>query len=158
LIKNADRQILIETPYFLPGYFLRKVLMEACKRGVEVIVVVPRHSDVMLVDILRNRYLGPLNQQGLQFRYYLPGILHAKAMLVDQSVFAIGSPNFDYRSFRYMHEIVLIGREEAIINQLNDHIRETLKESEPFDYEKWLKRPRLQMFIEWLLLPFRHFF
>lgn len=158
LIKNADRQILIETPYFLPGFFLRKALMDACKRGVEVIVVVPRHSDVMLVDILRNRYLGPLNQEGLQFRYYLPGILHAKAMLVDQSVFAIGSPNFDYRSFRYMHEIVLIGREEAIIHQLNDHIRETLVESEPFDYEKWLKRPRLQMFIEWLLLPFRHFF
>lgn len=158
LIKNAEQQVLIETPYFLPGYFLRKALMDACKRGVEVTVVVPRHSDVMLIDILRNRYLGPLYLKGLNFRYYLPGNLHAKAMLVDKKIFTIGSPNFDYRSFRYMHEIVLIGREESIIRQLDEHITETLHNSEAFDFEKWKRRPKLQMFIEWLILPFRHFF
>jgi cardiolipin synthase A/B len=158
LIKNADREILIETPYFLPGFFLRKALINACKRGVIVKVILPRHSDVMLIDILRNRYLGPLNQEGVKIRYYLPGVLHAKAMLVDKEIFAIGSPNFDYRSFRYMHEIALIGREETIVKQLDEHIHVTLKNSEPFNYDKWLQRPRLQMFIEWLLLPFRHFF
>ena len=158
LIKNAEKQILIETPYFLPGYFLRKALINACKRGVDVTVVVPRHSDVMLIDILRNRYLGPLNREGLRFRYYLPGNLHGKAMLIDREIFAIGSPNFDYRSFRYMHEIVLIGREESIVQQLDEHISMTLKETEPFDYDKWRDRPKLQMLIEWLLLPFRHFF
>lgn len=158
LIRNADHQIHIETPYFLPGYFLRKALMDACKRGVEVTVVVPRHSDVMLIDILRNRYLGPLHQRGLKFRYYLPDILHAKAMLVDNEIFAIGSANFDYRSFRYMHEIVIIGREATITGQLKQHIEETLSQTESFDYEKWRNRPRVQQFIEWLLLPFRHFF
>jgi cardiolipin synthase len=158
LIKNADREILIETPYFLPGYFLRKALMDACKRGVAVTVVVPRHSDVMLIDILHNRYLGPLHREGLKFLYYLPANLHSKAILIDQEIFAIGSPNFDYRSFRYMHEIVLVGRDETIISQLNRHISETISNSEPFNYEKWLHRPKLQKLIEWLLLPFRHFF
>ncbi len=156
LIRNADRSVMIETPYFLPGYFLRKALMDACRRGVEVTVIVPQHSDVFLVDILRNRYLGPLHEQGLRFRYYIPANLHAKALLVDGSVFAIGSPNFDYRSFRYMHEIVLVGREPEIIRQLDEHMQETLRESVPFEYEKWRSRPRLQLFIEWLLLPFRH--
>jgi cardiolipin synthase len=158
LINHAENQIQIETPYFLPGYFLRKALMKACKRGVEVTVVVPRHSDVMLIDILRNRYLGPLHKGGLKFCYYLPGNLHAKAMLVDNEIFVIGSPNFDYRSFRYMHEIVLIGRDSGIVNQLGRHLRETISHSEAFNFEKWLTRPRLQKFIEWLLLPFRHFF
>jgi cardiolipin synthase len=158
LIRHAEKEVLIETPYFLPGYFLRKALQDACKRGVDVTVVVPRHSDVMLIDILRNRYLGPLHNDGLKFLYYLPGNLHSKAILVDRHIFAVGSPNFDYRSFRYMHEIVLIGREENIVSQLNDHIQETIANSEPFDIVKWSERPRLQMFIEWLLLPFRHFF
>jgi len=158
LIKKAEHQVLIETPYFLPGYFLRRALINACKRGVEVVVVVPRHSDVMLIDILRNRYLGPLHQEGLKFLYYLPANLHAKALLVDNQIFAIGSPNFDYRSFRYMHEIILIGRDQEIISQLKNHIDETIKSTESFDFEKWKNRPRLQMFIEWLLLPFRHFF
>ena len=158
LIKYAESQILIETPYFLPGFFLRKALMDACKRGVEVIVVVPRHSDVMLIDILRNRYLGPLHREGLRFCYYLPSNLHAKAMLVDNEIFAIGSPNFDYRTFRYNHEIVLVGTDKGIVEQLDQHIKETISHSEPFNYEKWLNRPRLQKLIEWLLLPFRHFF
>lgn len=158
MLRHAEKEVLIETPYFLPGYFLRKALMNACKRGVEVTVAVPRRSDVLLIDILRNRYLGPLHEGGLKFLYYMPGNLHAKAMLVDREIFAIGSPNFDYRSFRYMHEIVLIGREESIVNQLSRHIEETVSQCEPFDYEKWKQRPRLQMFIEWLILPFRHFF
>ena len=156
LIKNADREVLIETPYFLPGYFLRKALMDACKRGVDVTVIVPRHSDVFLIDILRNRYLGPLYLGGLKFMYYMPGNLHAKAILVDAKVFAIGSPNFDYRSFRYMHEIVLIGKEPAIVQQLYEHITETVAQSEPFDIEKWKTRPKIQLFLEWILLPFRH--
>lgn len=156
MIKDADNEVLIETPYFLPGYFLRKALMEACKRGVAVTVIVPRHSDVLLIDILRNRYLGPLYQGGLKFLYYMPGNLHSKAMLIDNRIFAIGSPNFDYRSFRYMHEIVLVGREEPIIHQLRDHLEETISQSEPFDISKWRNRPRIQKFIEWLLLPFRH--
>lgn len=158
MINHAERRIQIETPYFLPGHFLRKALMDACKRGVHVTVVVPRHSDVMLIDILRNRYLGPLYKKGLKFLYYLPGNLHAKAILVDDEIFALGSPNFDYRSFRYMHEIVLVGRDQSIINQLNEHIQETITHSEPFNYDKWVNRGRLQMFMEWLLLPFRHFF
>lgn len=158
LIKNADHEVIIETPYFLPGYFLRKVLMDACKRGVEVTVIVPQYSDVKLIDILRNRYLGPLHQEGLKFLYYTPTNLHSKAMLIDNQIFAIGSPNFDYRSFRYMHEIVLIGREPAIVKQLQEHLDETIKDSTPFNYYKWLYRPRLQQFVEWLLLPFRHFF
>ena len=156
LIKNSEREVLIETPYFLPGYFLRKALMDACRRGVKVTVIVPRHSDVLLIDILRNRYLGPLYQGGLRFLYYINGNLHAKAMLIDNQIFALGSPNFDYRSFRYMHEIVLVGREEEIIRQLRSHMEETIGQSEPFDIAKWENRPKIQKFIEWLILPFRH--
>jgi cardiolipin synthase len=156
LIKNADREIIIETPYFLPGFFLRKAMMDACKRGVEVKVIIPRHSDVLLVDILRNKYLGPLHLSGVKFLYYLNANLHAKAILVDDKVYSVGSPNFDYRSFRYMHEIVLVGWQQEVIRQLRVHIEGSLKHCEPFSYEKWLNRPRIQLLAEWLLLPFRH--
>lgn len=156
LIRKAQREVIIETPYFLPGYFLRKAMIDACRRGVLITVVIPRRSDVMLVDILRNKYLGPLHQEGIEFIFYLKTNLHSKAMLVDDEVFAIGSPNFDYRSFRYMHEIVLIGKEQQVIEQLRGHIDEVMHDCEPFSYEKWLARPRFQLLIEWLLLPFRH--
>ena len=156
LIKNADKEVIIETPYFLPGYFLRRAMMDASKRGVRVYVIIPRHSDVMLVDILRNKYLGLLHLGGVKFLYYQDGVLHAKGILVDDSIFAIGSPNFDYRSFRYMHEIILVGRQQEVAEQLRAHIEQSLKFCEPFSYEKWLNRPKFQLLMEWLLLPFRH--
>jgi phosphatidylserine/phosphatidylglycerophosphate/cardiolipin synthase-like enzyme len=77
-------------------------------------------------------------------------------MMVDGKTFVIGSPNFDYRSFRYQHEIALLGTEKAILNQLNEHIRRCLSSSVPFDYDEWLRRPFIQRFFEWIYLPFRH--
>lgn len=156
LIKKAKKQVLIETPYFLPGYQLRKSMMDAAKRGVDVTVIIPKHSDVGLVDILRNKYLGQLYKNGVSFLFYIPHNLHAKVMLVDDEVYSIGSSNFDYRSFRYMYEIVLIGKRKDIIEQLEKHLHETILNSQLFDYEKWLHRPVINKFFEWILLPFRH--
>ncbi len=156
LIKKAKDQVLIETPYFLPGYQLRKALMDAAKRRVEITVIIPKHSDVSLVDILRNKYLGLLYKNGVNFLFYIPHNLHAKVMLVDDEVYSIGSSNFDYRSFRYMYEIVVIGQRKDIIEQLEEHIRETIRNSQGFDYEGWLHRPVINKFFEWILLPFRH--
>ncbi len=156
LVKKAKDQILIETPYFLPGYLLRKALMGAAKRGVNVTIIIPKHSDVSLVDILRNKYLGQLYKSGIHFLFYIPHNLHAKVMLIDDEIYSIGSPNFDYRSFRYMYEIALIGQRKDIIDQLETHLRDTIRNSQAFDYERWLNRPWINKFFEWILLPFRH--
>jgi len=156
LIKSAQQRIVIETPYFLPGFLLRKAMSDAVKRGVDVTVIIPKNSDVHMVDLVRGRYLGMLHKAGVNFRMFLPHNLHAKILLVDGKTFSVGSPNFDYRSFRYQHEIVLIGNNDEIIRQLKTHITNCLSNSSPFDYEEWLKRPFIQRFFEWIYLPFRH--
>jgi cardiolipin synthase len=156
MIKRAKNEVLIETPYFLPGFLLRKAMIDAAKRGVNVTVILPNHSDVNLVDILRNKYLGPLHKNGINFMFYKPNNLHAKLMLIDNNIFAIGSSNFDYRSFRYMYEILLVGENQDIISQISEHIKKTIKDSVAFDLEKWENRAMINKLFEWLLLPFRH--
>jgi cardiolipin synthase len=155
-IKKAEKSIDIETPYFLPGFMLRKNLMEAARRGVQVRIFLPKKSDVHLVDILRNKYLGPLAKSGIRFLFYEPNNLHAKLFLVDKKVFAIGSSNFDYRSFRYMFEIMLFGSRKEIAEAIYHHVEETKRLTTPFVYEQWKNRPPIERFFEWLLLPFRH--
>jgi len=156
LIKGAKTKILIETPYFLPGFAIRKAMVDAATKGVEVIVIIPKRSDVNLIDILRNKYLGPLYQKGVKFNFYEPNNLHAKLILVDDETFAIGSSDFDYRSFRYMYEIMMFGTNEEIASQMKIHIYKTLQNSSLFNYSKWVKRPYINRFFEWILLPFRH--
>ena len=156
IIKKARSSIEIETPYFLPGFLLRKNLMEAAERGVKIKIYLPKKSDVNLVDILRNKYLGPLSKKGIRFLFYEPNNLHAKLFLVDKKYFAVGSCNFDYRSFRYMFEIMLFGTQKTISRQIDRHVSETAKNTVPFIYEQWKNRPPIDKFFEWLLLPFRH--
>jgi len=156
IIKNASREVIIETPYFLPSFYVRKALSEAAKRGVDVAVIMPKHSDVGLIDVLRTRFLGPLHKNGIRLLFYSPGNLHAKILLSDREIFALGSPNFDYRSFRFQHEIVLVSRDRNAVDQLGIHITETFKNSEEFNYKLWHNRSTIQKFFEWILLPFRH--
>lgn len=156
LIKTANKEVIIETPYFLPSFLVRKPLVDAARRGVDVVVIMPKHSDVGLIDVLRNRYLGYLNKNGVRLLFYTPHNLHAKLVLIDREVFSLGSPNFDYRSFRFQHEIVLIGTDSAAVDQIAQHISVTIKNSEEFLYELWQKRSAIHKFFEWLLLPFRH--
>jgi len=156
IIKNAISEVVIITPYFLPGYNLRKVLKDAANRGVDVKIIIPKRSDIRMVDILHGRYLEMLYNNNIHFLYFTLHNLHAKLVLVDKKVFSIGSPNFDYRSFRYMHEIVLLGSNPDVVQLIEQFIEETEKLCEPFDYEAWKRRPGIQRFFEWLLLPLRH--
>jgi len=158
LINEAKQEIIIETPYFLPGHSLRKALIDAASRGVKVHVIIPKKSDVGMLDLLTSKYLGVLAQQGVKFFFYLPQNLHAKLFMADRKVFLVGSSNFDYRSFFYMHEICLVGTDKRLVRQLISHFNESLKDSEAFDYKFWLQRPFIQRVFEWLLVPFRHLF
>jgi cardiolipin synthase len=156
LIKSAEKKIVIETPYFLPGYILRKALIDAVKRGVSVTIIIPKHSDVRLIDVLRNRYLGLLSKGGVNILYFTTNNLHAKLIMIDEKECSVGSANFDYRSFRYQHEIVLAFNNKSVVSQVSRHIRITLLSCVDFDYEGWSNRSPVQKFFEWVLLPLRH--
>jgi cardiolipin synthase len=116
----------------------------------------PKHSDVRMIDILRNRYLGMLSKNNVKLMFFMPHNLHAKLMVIDNTVFSITSANFDYRSFRYQYEIALIGKEPEVLRQLREHLQETLNSSEAFNYEKWHDRPLIEKIFEAILIPFRH--
>lgn len=157
-ISQAQREITIETPYFLPGSSLRKALMDASNRGVKVQVIIPKKSDVGILDVLTSKYLGELSQQGVKISFFLPQNLHAKLFLADRKHFLVGSSNFDYRSLRYQHEINLAGEHRGLVRQMVAHFNETLRDAEPFKFDVWMRRPIIQRFFEWLLIPLRHLF
>jgi len=158
LIRSAEEDILIETPYFLPGSSLRKAILNAADRGVKITIITPMHSDMSLFDILRDRYFGLYHNKQIRIMLYLSGNLHAKVMLVDKKVFFTGSSNFDYRSLRFMHEINISGDNQELAELIRLHLEQSLHDCEEFDYEKWKERPYFQKIVEGLLVPLRHLF
>jgi cardiolipin synthase len=160
LIRFSKKLILIETPYFLPSRKIRKEIVRAAERGVKIIIIIPKVSDVHLVDILRNRYFEKLYKKGV--RIYLHngkdgGTLHSKLLIVDSRVFILGSSNLDYRSFIHQYELNLMGRNRGIIKELKEHFKETLSQSEEFNYFKWKKRSSFGRMLEMILNWFREY-
>lgn len=157
LVKSAQKEIIVETPYFLPTRAIRDALEEAAVvRGVNIKIIMPLKSDVKTVNVLKDFYLGKLHQAGIKILFYKPHNLHAKMLVVDDH-FYIGTSNFDYRSFRYQFEVGLVGKDQNILDQLYQHNNETLKDCIEFDYDKWLNRPKWQKVLEVILVPLRHF-
>lgn len=158
LITNAKNSIYIETPYFLPGYRLRKALIQAVERGVDVKIVMPRNSDVRTVDILRNHYLGVLHKKGLKIFMYYPDNLHSKLLVIDDKITAFGSSNFDYRSFRYMHEVVMVSTETKLLDEILKYKSQTLLKARAFNYKRWSNRSLFEKVFAYILKPFRFLF
>ncbi|MDR1725792.1 MAG: phosphatidylserine/phosphatidylglycerophosphate/cardiolipin synthase family protein [Bacteroidales bacterium] len=158
MIDKANKEIVIETPYFLPGYVLRKKMIEAVQRGVKVTIITPFHSDVHAVDIIRRHYLGLLHEKGVNLQFYTPSNLHAKCVMIDNKEFSISSANFDYRSFRYQYELALIGTNSDVLHLLRKHIDISLDNCQPFNYKAWKTRSPIERIIEHILLPFRFLF
>lgn len=158
LIAKAGKEIIIETPYFIPGFKLRRLLAQASNRGVKITIIMPWHSDVKIVDLLRDKYLKFYYKNGINMQFFTASNLHAKCLLVDKETFAVGSANFDYRSFRYQYEIMLVGHHPEIVEMVDKHLSESLKGCIPFDYNAYLRRPKIERIFGWMLLPFRHLF
>lgn len=155
IIGNAKKEVVVETPYFLPSPRLRKALTAAVQRGVKVTVISPLHSDVQTADIVRRHTLGSLYHNGVEMKFYTPGNLHAKCLMADGEMFSISSANFDFRSFQHQHELALIGRNKQIAALLHEHLRQTLQNCVDFNYEEWSNRSRFERAVEWILFPLR---
>jgi cardiolipin synthase len=103
----ARRRLWIATPYYVPDEALSRAIVLACRRGVDVRVVVPARSNHRTADYAGASYLRAVAAAGGRVCCFKPTMLHAKAILVDDSIAAIGSANLDMRSLFLNYEIAL---------------------------------------------------
>lgn len=110
---RARKRILAVTPYFVPDDSLRDAMRLAARRGVRVTVVMPAISNHRLADFVRMRAMRDLALAGVEFRL-LPAMVHAKAVVVDETLAMCGSINLDLRSLLLNHEanVVFYGAAE----------------------------------------------
>ncbi|MEI6702098.1 MAG: phospholipase D-like domain-containing protein [Deltaproteobacteria bacterium] len=104
-IASAAEEILIATPYFVPGPRIIRSLLRAVLRGVQVRLLLPARSDVPLMLLLGRSSYATLLRGGVEIFELEREILHAKVMLIDAERTVIGSANLDQRSFHRNFEI-----------------------------------------------------
>jgi cardiolipin synthase len=138
----ARKRIWIQNPYFIPEPDAIEAFGAAVKRGVDVRVLMPSTSgsDNPMVQHAGHRNFEKLLKCGVRLFEYPHTLLHQKIMTVDGVWSAIGSSNFDDRSFEINDEISLSVADAALAERLDGIFERYVKRAEEIQLEKWQHR------------------
>lgn len=99
ILLEARSYVYIETPYFIPNEPVIFAMRTAAIAGVDIRLMVPRHSDARLVEQVSRSFLSDVIDAGVKVCLYEAGFNHSKLLVCDDSLCTCGSANFDVRSF-----------------------------------------------------------
>ena len=154
-MSSARQSIYITNPYFLPDGRMTRVLAEAPRRGVRVVVLLPGAIDNNIVRHASRSQFGPLLEAGIEIYEYQAGLLHAKTMTVDGIWATIGSTNLDTRSFALNEELNAVLYDKDVAGRLEKIFADDLTYSRKVDYARWRSRGFFNRLLELLSLPVR---
>jgi len=152
-INSARKSICITSAYFLPPLVLRRALVNAAKRGVQVRLVLQGSSDSPLVRIIAIGYYGRLLKHGVEIYEWTRSVLHAKTMVVDGVWSTIGSANLDGRALFLSYEGNAAVLDPSLAAAMEQQFERDLRHCRRVRLEEWKKRPLSQRMVEILLIP-----
>ena len=136
LMRSAKEEVIVISPYFVPGPQGVALMRELAGRGVHIRVLTNSlaSTDSPLVHNGYSRYRVELLKLGVELSEVRPKLghrrqrfhpfrssnasLHAKALVIDQKTVFIGSMNMDARSARTNSEMGLVIRSTEIAGQV----------------------------------------
>jgi cardiolipin synthase len=153
-INSARESIAITCAYFLPPLVLRRALVNAARRGVQVRLILQGTTDTPLVRTISIGYYGRLLKHGVEIYEWTPSVLHAKTMVVDGVWSTIGSANLDGRALFLSYEVNAAVQDRLLAHTLEGQFEKDLQHCRRVTLEEWKRRPLSQKVVEVLLTPF----
>ena len=141
LIGMAEKEILITTPYFIPGESLLDALVVAALSGVKVKLLVPDKSDSAMVAAAARSFYGELLAVGVEIYQYQKGFIHAKTVVSDSQLSVIGTANMDNRSFELNFEVNCVIYDSVTAEKMTAIFNQDLVDSVQINPQEWEKRP-----------------
>jgi len=136
----GKKEILITTPYFIPGESMLDAITIAALSGLKIKILVPLKCDIPLVNAAARSYYEDLLNAGVEIYLYQKGFVHAKSVVVDGNLAIVGTANMDFRSFDLNFEVNAIVYDEKFAGEVRDVFYEDLKFAKKIDPEAWRNR------------------
>jgi cardiolipin synthase len=148
-IGQARSEVLLANPYFMPGRKLRRALVLAAQRGVEVRLVIGRKEFAALDYAVPFLYRSLL-KAGVKIAEFEKTMLHGKVAVVDSNWGTVGSSNLDALSLMLNNEanVMLVLHPE--LDQLRAAILAAFDESRRIDRVHYEARPAGERLLNWL--------
>lgn len=140
--------------YFVPSRRIAVAIRSVARRG-DAQVVLGARSDVPVSRWASERLFARFLRAGVRIHDYLPQIMHAKVLIVDDLVY-VGSANLDVRSLRINYERLLRVRSSTLAERLREQFGLDVARSEEVLLAEWRRRRRwwrvLRSYLAWLLI------
>lgn len=147
LILSAKKEIVIQTPYFVPDDTLMEALRIALQSGVKVRIMVPKKADHITVYWVTLSYLKDIVRFGADV-YIYNGFLHSKALIIDDNKLSIGTCNFDNRSFNLNFEDTVLMYSEEMAKEYKEYFLQDVQNSQYADIIYFKKKRWLTRFLQ----------
>jgi cardiolipin synthase A/B len=148
-IRSAQSSIWMTAAYFVPTPQELRALRAAARRGVDVRVLLPSHSDVGAVLAVQRSYYPRLLAAGIKVYERNDGIVHSKSMVVDDVWSLVGSSNFDQRSILFNDEVDVVVLGKATADQLRRTMLTDIRHGTRIDWQTVRRQGTLQRIRGW---------
>ncbi|MGO2392976.1 MULTISPECIES: phospholipase D-like domain-containing protein [unclassified Halomonas] len=149
-VSNAKTQLWLCTPYFVPTFALRRRLVRAARRGVDVRLLLPgAKHDHPGVRFAGQRFYQTMLKAGVRIFEFQPTFIHAKFVLADEWV-SIGSCNFDHWNLHWNLEANQEVMDPRLATEVRQLFERNFATSQEVDAKTWAARPWGQRAKEWV--------
>ncbi len=137
-IAAAQKELIIQNPYFIADEETTSLLKRAVKRGVAVKIMVPGEvTDSPIVSHAGHRHFSEMLNAGVKIFCFERTLIHQKIMIVDGIWSHVGSTNLDDRSFDINEEAGVGIIDEGIAAELKAAFEDDLKSSVELEAKSW---------------------
>jgi cardiolipin synthase A/B len=150
-IGMAQEELLITSPYFIPGESILNALSVAALSGVKIKLLVPNKSDSAFINAAARSYYGDILDTGAEIYLYKKGFVHAKTIVSDSKLAIVGSANMDHRSFELNFEVNSMIYDDKIAIQLREAFYNDIKDAIKINPKTWAKRTLFKQLPEKLI-------
>jgi len=154
LLNTANEYVYIYTPYFVAGPELLTAILNASHSGVDVRIITPHKPDKWYVHLTTRSYYEVLLEAGVKIYEYLPGFLHAKTFVSDDTTAIVGSINLDYRSLNLNYECGEWMYKTGTEMDIKQDFIDTIKKSKEVSLEEVKNRNILVKMLEAIINTF----
>jgi cardiolipin synthase A/B len=147
-IVNSEADIYITDAYFAPDDQMLRALKHAARRGVDVRLLLPNHSDEpFIVSASRSHYTGLL-KSGVRIYEWDGKMLHAKTATIDGIWSTVGTSNLDWWSIARDKEVNAIVLSHGFADEMNLMFSNDLESSHQILLPQWRQRGWMERFHE----------
>lgn len=137
----AEKRFWISTPYLVPDEGVVASLKLAAIGGIDVRLLIPELSDNTLASLAAFPFIDPLLKAGVKIYRYQPGLMHGKAILIDDSGAAISTLNLDNRSLRLNFELTALVADPAFTSAVEAMFERDFADSHRVEIDEFADKP-----------------